>query len=213
MDSQRIKPVLLGVFLGTLCVLFGILWAIYLVVNHDGIHKRFEADMSAMQTAQQAAQGIGRSERGALREEVHADGKRHMHESAEASADAAKPETHRMEGMAASAHHMQDPTGEAHKRLARGHAHWMGLGILAICLSLMLAFLDASPRVKTLGSALIGIGALIYPISWIFMGYKTISLGIEGAQEAALPFVALSVPLVLFGLVICLFYLVRQAFR
>ncbi|MBI5237216.1 MAG: hypothetical protein HY887_02195 [Deltaproteobacteria bacterium] len=213
MDSQRIKPVLIGAFLGTLSVLFGISWAIYLVVNHDGIHERFEADMLAVQTAEQAAESVGRSEHGALREEVHADGKRHMHKSAEVSTDGAKPETHRMEGMAAPAHHMQDPTGEAHKRLARGHAHWMGLGILAVCFSLMLAFLDAPPRVKTLGSACVGIGALVYPISWIFMGYRTITLGIEGAQEAALPFVALSVPLVLLGLIICLFYLIRQAFR
>jgi hypothetical protein len=77
----------------------------------------------------------------------------------------------------------------------------------------MLAFLDAPARVKTLGSAVIGIGALIYPVSWIYMGFKTTALGIEASQEAALPFVAISLPFVLFGLIICLYYLIRQTFR
>lgn len=218
MDSQRIKPVLLGAFLGTLCVLFGISWAIYLVVNHDGIHKRLEQGMKA----REAAMAPALVDKPASKTHLHEDGAVHEHVS--------QPKTHHGEDQPEEAHghnalsggkdnddghkhHSGNLPEEAHKRLARGHAHWMGLGILAICLSLMLAFLDAPLRVKTIGSAMTGIGAIVYPVSWIVMGFKTTALGIEGAQEAALPFVALSVPLVLLGLIICLFYLVRQAFR
>jgi hypothetical protein len=218
MDSRQIKPVLSGAFLGTLCVLFGISWAIYLVLNHDGIHERLEQGMKA----RRAATAPALVEKPASNAHPHADGAVHEH--------AAQPKAHNEEDPSQEAHghnaplegkdnddghkhHSGNLPEEAHKRLARGHAHWMGLGILSICLSLMLAFLDAPARVKTLGSAVIGIGALIYPVSWIYMGFKTTALGIEASQEAALPFVAFSVPFVLFGLIICLYYLIRQTFR
>ncbi len=218
MDSQRIRPVLAGAFLGTLCVLFGISWAVYLVLNHDGIHRRLEEGLKAREAALPAAL----AEKPAPNAHTHADGAVHEHgPKTAAHHDEDRPESTRghsaepevKDGAGAHEHHGGNLNEEAHKRLARGHAHWMGLGILAISLSLMLAFLDAPPLVKTIGSAMTGVGALVYPLSWIVMGFKTTVMGVEASQEAALPFVAVSVPLVLFGLIICLVYLVRQAFR
>jgi len=44
----------------------------------------------------------------------------------------------------------------SHRRLTRGHIHAMGLGIVTIIVSLILAFTSATYRIKTIASTLQG---------------------------------------------------------
>jgi hypothetical protein len=61
------------------------------------------------------------------------------------------------------------------------------------------------PRwLKTLGSVSVGAGGLLYPFSWIIMGFKLPALGMEAAESSIMPIVGISVLLVLTGLFITL---------
>lgn len=97
----------------------------------------------------------------------------------------------------------------AHERLARGHLHAMGLGVLTICICLVLALIQAPPGMKTLASASAGIGGLFYPLAWIIMGFRTPSLGAEAAADSVFPIAALSILLILIGVLLTLFYAIR----
>lgn len=188
-----IKAVSIGLILGTLGLLFGIFWAMYLVVNHENIHKQLSdaAKGSLIQTfvINEPASG----------HDHHAS---HGQTHTEPAKEEAKPAQDH------SGH--DDPAMEAaHERLTRGHLHAMGLGTITVLFSFLLSFLSAPPKVKAIASACIGIGALFYPLAWIVMGFRTTAMGVSAAQESVLPIVALSVPLVLFGLLITLFFIVK----
>ncbi|MBI2400401.1 MAG: hypothetical protein HYV23_05000 [Deltaproteobacteria bacterium] len=109
----------------------------------------------------------------------------------------------------AAGHHGSPEMATAHGRLAKGHVHAMGLGILTIAVSMLLAFVPASPRAKTFAAACVGTGGLFYPLSWILMGMRTTALGSTGAEASVLPMVGLSVILVGLGLLLALVYTVR----
>jgi hypothetical protein len=100
----------------------------------------------------------------------------------------------------------------AHGRLTRGHAHAMGLGALTIILSFVLAFTSAPDRVKTVVSILIGTGAIIYPLSWIIMGYRIPSLGIERAEESVIPIAGTGALLVFIGIFVTFTFLAKDVF-
>jgi hypothetical protein len=89
----------------------------------------------------------------------------------------------------------------------------MGLGILSIAVSMLLALVPASPRSKTFAAACVGTGGLFYPLSWILMGMRTTALGISAAEASVLPMVGLSVILVGLGLVLALAFVLRWLLR
>ncbi|OGQ59368.1 MAG: hypothetical protein A3J24_05230 [Deltaproteobacteria bacterium RIFCSPLOWO2_02_FULL_53_8] len=105
--------------------------------------------------------------------------------------------------------HEDEAIAQAHKRLTRGHIHAMGLGLIAIAVSLILAFLNAPNGIKAAAAACVGVGGLFYPMSWIIMGVRTVNLGLETAERSVLPIVALSVALVLIGIILTLAYLIK----
>jgi hypothetical protein len=113
----------------------------------------------------------------------------------------------------AQGHHGSPEMAEAHERLAKGHVHAMGLGILSIAVSMLLALVPASPRSKTFAAACVGTGGLFYPLSWILMGMRTTALGISAAEASVLPMVGLSVILVGLGLVLALAFVLRWLLR
>jgi hypothetical protein len=184
---ERIRPVAFGLFLGLLSLIFGVLWAMDLVAGHDSIHKTLE---EAEKRAQKPAAATVINESAA-----------HGHGAVEAKAAEGKGE------------HASELMEEAHERLTRGHLHSMGLGLVAIAASFILAFVDVPSLLKTLGSISLGLGCFLYPFSWIIMGYRTPSLGIEGAHMSVFLFAGVNVVLVIIGLFITLISLVAGFFK
>ena len=198
--NRTIRPVSIGLLLGIIGLFFGIFWAMYITVNHEKIHEAFSKSAGAALRGKSAAQtapaGHDQTPHGHDGPEAHV-----MDEKA---APAVKPADTHDHGK------HDDPTAKAaHERLVRGHIHAMGLGILTISVSLVISMTGAPNALKTLASACLGVGSLFYPLAWIVMGYRTPSMGIEAAQESVFPIAALSIPLVLIGLFICLFYLLK----
>ncbi len=217
--NRTIRPVSIGLLLGILGLLFGIFWAMYITVNHERIHAAFSERAGAAKGRLHAPEEHG-EDAGASHDHAGSEGHDHgapPHDSTEAhdvhaahmtddkSVDEAAPaDTHK------HAPEHEDPAEEAaHERLARGHLHAMGLGILTISVSLVISLTAAPNVLKTLASACLGVGSLLYPFAWIIMGYRTPSIGVEAAQESVFPIAALSVALALAGLLICLFYLLK----
>ncbi|MEE9591702.1 MAG: hypothetical protein V3W26_04245, partial [Thermodesulfobacteriota bacterium] len=100
----------------------------------------------------------------------------------------------------------------SHTRLVRGHLHAMGLALVAISVSLVLAFTTAPNTIKIIGSILLGIGGFIYPIALIVMGYRTPLLGPRGAQESVTTIAALGIALVLLGVFTATGFLFKDIF-
>lgn len=209
-----VKPVVIGLLLGFLSLVFGVFWAIYLTVNHDRIHKT-----------------LAESSRAAIEEKFvvnpsSVSGDHSAHTNHQISAAPSKGHnhgssaTHEGHTMGAGISETQDHSSHndpemeaAHERLTRGHLHAMGLGTLSVVSSIILVLLAAPYRIKTFASACLGVGSIFYPLAWIIMGFRTTALGIEQAQESVFPIAALSIFLVLVGIIICLFYIVKGAFK
>ena len=192
----------IGILLGLLCLIFGISWAVYLTANHDSIHRQLEA-----------------IERAALEEKfvINTGGGHEGHgEPAQDTASGRDKELSDLKnepaGRAEAGFEHGPVMGEAHERLTRGHLHAMGLGTLTIIVSLLLAFIPASQKAKTLAAACLGTGSFFYPLAWIVMGFRTPVLGGAGAQESVFPMAAFSIALVSAGLLLTLAYVVRWIF-
>lgn len=219
--NRTIRPVSIGLLLGVLGLLFGIFWAMYITVNHEKIHAAFSESAGAARGRLHAPEEHGK-DAGASHDHAGSEGHDsgpHAHDAAEAhdggaahmtdekSMDEAAPADAHVHGLKAT--HNEDPAAAAHERLTRGHIHAMGLGILTISVSLVISLTAAPNALKTLASACIGVGSLFYPFAWIIMGYRTPSIGVEAAQESVFLIAAMSIVLVLAGLFICLFYLLK----
>lgn len=207
--NDQIRPVGIGIAIGIITLIFGISWAIYLVVGHDSIHRILEESVKARLDSAVASGSA------ALDEASHGHGTNAVHDKG-VGKEAYKTTPHmhgaaerRAGGTGISGPHSDELMDAAHKRLTRGHIHAMGLGILAIALSTVLSFTGAPAWLKKTGSICLGAGGFIYPFSWIIMGYRTPAMGIAASQESILSVVAMSVPLVLLGLFITLFYVVK----
>lgn len=204
--QESVRPVVIGFILGVLCLIFGIFWAIYLIVGHETIHKSLmESAKAALESKFVVSPSGSKDTHGhGMEEQGHSD-----HDMPEVIVKKEVKAVH-IHGM--SEH--EDPLeNAAHERLRRGHIHEMGLGVLTIAVSFVLAFLTAPDRVKTFASACIGLGSLVYPLAWIVMGYRTTAMGLDASAGSVLPIVALSVPLVLLGLFITMFYLIKGLFH
>ncbi len=213
--NKELRPVSIGLILGVVGLLFGILWAMYIVVGHEAIHARLSGSI------------VSAPEKPAVSEPASVEAGHHKEADAkEASGSHSHKTSMSDEGhphgdvaaqgsvavsMSVSGH--DSPIMEAaHERLTRGHLHAMGLGTIAVVISLALAFLGGPHWLKTIASASVGVGGLIYPFSWIVMGFRTPALGIEGAHESVFMIVAASAPLVLGGLFITLVLIIRGIF-
>lgn len=221
MERQAIeilRPVRYGILVGFLGLLFGIGWALWLVLGHERIHKSLEA-MAGTNAP------IAVSDRAAKKEEpeapkakvhIHRDGKAHPHGPAESpgmpQSRSQFNDDEARQGMKQS-HAHDDPVMElAHSRLVRGHLHAMGLGLVTIVISIVIAFTTAGRTVKTAVPVLAGLGGLIYPLAWIVMGYSTPALGPEGAEAYVTMIAGPGVALVLVGILTAAGYLSKDIF-
>lgn len=197
---MTLRPVKIGLFFGLSSLLFGILWAAYITVNHEAIHNdlaaREKAGIKHKATLSLSDAPLPSHEQGA-KGHAHAQG---------AHLGVKEPNMERD-------HHGTPLAAQAHERLTRGHIHAMGLGLVTIAVSLILAFVAAGAGFKTLGSVSAGVGGFLYPFAWIIMGYRTVTLGAEAAAESVLPITALSVALVASGLLITMFFVIRAVFK
>lgn len=206
--QESIRPVAIGFIFGVLCLIFGIFWAIYLVAGHESIHKSLrESAKAALESKFVVSPASGDTHGHSHMTEDH-DMAEHGHSDHDMPKVAVKKKVKSVHIHGMSEH--EDPLeNAAHERLRRGHIHEMGLGILTIAVSFVLAFLTAPGKMKTFASACLGFGGFVYPFAWIVMGYRTTAMGLDASAGSILPIVAVSVPPVLLGLFITMFYLIK----
>lgn len=209
--QESVRPVAIGFILGVLCLIFGIFWAIYLVVGHESIHKTLMESARAALESKFVVSPSGSKD--AYDHGMEGSGMAAQDHSGHGMPKVIAKKEVKVERPHEYMSHDDPLVEEAHERLRRGHIHEMGLGILTIAVSFVLAFLTAPDMVKTFASACIGLGSLVYPLAWIVMGYRTTAMGLDASAESVLPIVALSVPLVLLGLFITMFYLIKGCLK
>lgn len=241
MMSVRVKEELrhsgVGLLLGLIGIGFGIFWAVYITVNHDQLHRRLaQAEKASVEEmfVINSGNGGGHANHSAATDHSahaghasHSEPDAHDHSSHAGHNMASTPDpeiallkkelaqvkTDMAKRAPAHDHHSSPEMATAHERLSKAHVHAMGLGILSIAVSMLLAWLPASSRVKTFASACVGTGGLFYPLAWILMGMRTTAMGAAGAQESVLPMVGLSVILVGLGLLLAFIYTLKWLLR
>lgn len=204
--QKALRPVSIGLLLGFISLLFGISWAMYIAVNRDRIHETLAGRARAALADKFVMSGAhshdmqGMKDMGDMKDMASGAQTAEAMEHGKSGVDGQKPEAN------AGKDSIVD---EARERLTKGHLHAMGLGTITLIVSFFMAFLGAPPRIKTFASACVGVGSLFYPISWIIMGYRTPALGAEVAAQSVFPITAFSILLILTGIIITLFYLLR----
>ncbi|HKZ47102.1 MAG TPA: hypothetical protein VJ202_06955 [Thermodesulfobacteriota bacterium] len=195
-----IKPVRYGILVGLLGLTFGIGWVFYLVLGHESIHRSFEQRAlegkkphSLLQLLEPGnAYAHGPEKKTPRQQGEHAD-------MMKGEGMTPTPEEDKPNNTIESAH--DDPIMElAHNRLLRGHIHAMGLGLVTIAISFIMAFTRAPDRIKTIAPVLAGIGGIIYPFAWIVMGYRTPGLGPDAAAASVRMIAGIGTALVLLGI-------------
>ncbi|MDP2681498.1 MAG: hypothetical protein Q8P28_01645 [Deltaproteobacteria bacterium] len=197
---EFIKPVRYGILVGLLGLTFGVGWAFWLVLGHESIHRSFEESVvekkdthSLIQLLEPGnAQAHGPEEVKPRQQDEHAD---MMKEGEQMMPISEEDEHQHGEDM-----HDNPIMQLAHERLRRGHIHGMGLGLLTIAVSFILAFTSASERIKTIAPVLAGIGGILYPFAWIVMGYRTPGLGPDAAAASVRMIAGIGTALVLLGI-------------
>ncbi len=198
----NLRPVIPGIILGVLGLSFGILWAIYLVVGHESMHEKMDAEAPAVSSIS--------TNNPASTSHLHSDGSAHEH-AAKPVASALVPEPVIDEHTAPHPHN--NPLEEkVHESLKKGHVHAMGLGLVTVAVSLVIGLLGASGAIKTIGSLSLGTGGLLYPLSWVMMGYKIPSLGMAAAEQSILPLVGIAVVLIFIGFAVAMYSLLCALF-
>ncbi|GMQ99584.1 MAG: hypothetical protein BMS9Abin18_0402 [Zetaproteobacteria bacterium] len=186
--SDLISPVRHGLLLAVTAMVFGVSWAAYLATHHEDLHGGFEKQEAAIKAGNTPQQMKDMDMQGMslgaaadiLIRQAHAHGQDEAPNANHGNHDDAL----------AGAKHQHSHSGslakDAMQRLLRGHIHWMGLGILSAVMLLIVAFTSLkSGWKKTLGWTF-GIGALAYPVSWILMGFRTVTMGPEAAEASVM---------------------------
>jgi len=199
--TEMIAPVRHGLLLAVTAMIFGVLWAAYLAVNHEQLHGGFEKQEAALKAKE-------------IRQQMDMEGMSlgmltntlippaHAHGDEARGAEQALVSQGGDQNAAKHQHsHSGSLATDAMQRLLRGHIHWMGLGILSAVLLLITAFtpLRACWK-KTLGWTF-GIGTLAYPAAWIVMGFRTVVMGPEAAEASVMWLFGPAVGLLLASLV------------
>lgn len=216
--NEVIKSVRYGILIGLLCLIFGIGWVFYLVLGHESIHRNLES-----LTAAEKDNDINHFHpvkfeyiHGNQEEDTDTEKEVHTHHTDEEHQHSTEGELQHAEGEMTEHHHEGEhnsPIMElAHERLLRGHIHAMGLGLAVIAISIVIAFSSANEGVKTVVSILTGLGGFIYPFAWIIMGYRTPSLGPDGAESSVMLIAGPSVILILFGIFTAVVYFIKDIF-
>jgi len=173
---NHFAPIRHGLLLSILALILGIGWAGYLALNHEQLHGGFEKQEKMTHREAYASPMVPLLD--AVIPLARAHGDEPHTPAATASREQATPaHQHSHSGSLAS---------DAMERLLRGHIHWMGLGILSAVLLLIVAFTSLRPGWKKLLGWTFGLGALAYPPAWILMGFRTVRLGPEAAEQSVM---------------------------
>lgn len=73
----------------------------------------------------------------------------------------------------------------------RAHLHANGLGSSSLALILLLGVLPGRDRLRQAAALASGLGALLYPLFWLFAGMRAPGLGGTGAAKESLQWLAL----------------------
>ncbi|OGP29624.1 MAG: hypothetical protein A2073_07960 [Deltaproteobacteria bacterium GWC2_42_11] len=232
---EIVKHVRYGILIGLFGIIFGIGWAFWLVLGHERIHKSLEERAverkevhSLIQLLEPSNAQANTTTKAGQNEHGHAQSSKNedTHQHAEEGKPSQKDEHMQMMG---EGEHMMPASEEdkhqrnegmhdspimelAHKRMVRGHLHAMGLGLVTIVISFLLAFTSASDRIKTIVPVLAGIGGFVYPFAWIVMGYRTPALGADGAEASVTTIAGPGVLLVLIGISTAIVFLLKDSF-
>lgn len=199
-----IKPVRYGILVGLLGLTFGLGWVFYLVLGHESIHRSFEKRALEKKEPHSLMQLLEPAD-------VYAHGpkKKMPRQQGEHADMTPAPEEDKPKNTIESAH--DDPIMElAHNRLLRGHIHAMGLGLVTIAISFILAFTSTPDRIKTAVPILTGVGGIIYPFTWIVMGYRTPALGPEGAEASVALITGTGAAFVLYGILTAIIFISKD---
>lgn len=213
--NEIIKPVRYGILIGLFGLVFGIGWAFWLVLGHEKIHEQLEQRAAEKKEAHSFIQLLEPDAAHAhTKEKKKTEEMNHSHME---GMGAGKEDEHQHSAVEEQTKHFEgghdSPLMElAHKRLSRGHLHAMGLGLVTIVLSLVLAFTGAPDRIKTAASVLTGLGGLIYPFAWIAMGYRTPALGPDAAEASVTIIAGPGVAFVLLGIFTAGLFLLKDVF-
>jgi len=181
MLRDALNPVYHGLAMGLLALIFGALWAAYIATHHEQLHGGFEASEAAQKKVHmQADMSMNDMDMG----HAHQAGEP-SHEHAEASSPHAHGEGHKHGEMHQHSHSGSLAT-DAMQRLLRGHIHFMGIGILILVVLFVVASTTLKNHWKQVLAWTLGLGALMYPPAWILMGFRTVSMGPEGAEASVM---------------------------
>jgi len=163
-----------GLGMALLALIMGALWAAYMATHHEQLHGSFEKQEVIAKKAEMKHHMLDLDMTGMVLGHAHAEGS-HDHNGAGDSA----METHQHS-------HSGSLAKDAMQRLLRGHIHFMGIGILAIVMLILVAATALRSCWKKLFGWTFGLGALAYPPAWILMGFRTVELGPQGAEQSVL---------------------------
>ena len=202
--DERLRAVSAGLFIGLITLVFGIVWAIYIATQHERIHEILGKSLKPASVSSKV-----------IPDETNGSGIAFAHER-QLKGHGETMQMGEMGGMGEM--EMEKPSGLSmhedpaieisHERLTRGHIHWMGLGTLAIVVSILLAFLNANVRLKAAASLVTSIGGLLYPVNWIIMGFRTPAMGPDLAEQSVMLTAGPSVGLVLLGILMTIYCLI-----
>ena len=220
---EMIKPVRVGILMGLITILFGILWVMFIKTQHDFLHEVMaEADIdiniempSFVSTAH--AGGAGNHSHGDEEEPMTGGNDSDHGEHNDMESSVTEPPTKMISTFSNGVTNHHSSSGEnlealAHKRLFRGHIHAMGIGLLVIIVSLILATTVATNEAKFVTSTCLGVGGFLYPLSWIIMGLFTQSFGASEAESSVMVLVGPTVLLILGSIMTTIYYVYKTLF-
>ncbi|HKI62298.1 MAG TPA: hypothetical protein VKA31_08400 [Mariprofundaceae bacterium] len=187
--KEALKPVHHGFGMAVLALILGALWAAYMATHHEQLHGAFEAQEAKQQQSQMQNMMEDMNMEGMAMDPAHktATSENHTHGVESAHPGGAEPDHHAGEHAVAGMHsHSGSLAMDAMQRLLRGHIHFMGVGILAIVMLILVASSGLKSHGKKTFGWTFGLGALLYPPAWILMGFRTVELGPQAAEASVL---------------------------
>jgi hypothetical protein len=109
--------------------------------------------------------------------------------------------------------HVQTPdnikkqVGDGWRYIQRAHFHAQGLGALGVGIIVVLGLSWVSAPVKKWVALATGVGALLYPFTWLLMGLRIGSMGNKAAHASVDWLAAVSIPLFFGGMMLTLLVL------
>ena len=182
---ESISHVRHGLAMAVLALICGALWAAYIATNHESLHGGFESQVQQQSQARHSMpmQDMQMDAMSMTEPAAHGHASASDHHAPESSHQDSAASGH---SSSAQHSHSGSLAKDAMQRLLRGHIHFMGIGVLAAVLLLIVAFTSLKSCWKKVLGWTFGLGALAYPPAWIMMGFRTVELGPAGAEASVM---------------------------